>query len=79
VWTTSWTDYNTGVSGKTKMSDVAPESGYTGAEFTSLDTAVYMSMSWMTGSRTTGSASEWAVAPRNTNNSMVCNGGANLY
>lgn len=80
VWSSYWTDYATGVTHVNAIHDTAGsfESGYTGAEFSSLDTMVILSAYWQTGNVTTGSLSAWALAPRNANNGIVCNGGANF-
>ena len=74
---TTWTQYSTGISGLTAVHDLANgmDSGYTGAEFTSLDTYVYQTIYWMNGTVVTDQVSEWAVAPNNANNGYVCNGG----
>ena len=79
VWTNSWTDYTTRTTGNITTHDLAPESGYTGAEFTSLDTGVHETLQWMSGSTVAYRGSEWAVAPNNFNNHAVCNGGGNLF
>jgi hypothetical protein len=76
-WTKTWTAYANGATNQTTAQDVAPESGYTGAELTSLDTRFSVEISWMTGNSVTGSAAQWAIAPNNANNRLVCNGGGN--
>ena len=77
-WTRTWTAYANGQTNQTTAQDLAPESGYTGGEFTSLDTRFSVDISWMTGSTVTGTKAQWATAPNNANNMLVCNGGANV-
>ncbi|WP_426566215.1 hypothetical protein ACPPVT_06580 [Angustibacter sp. McL0619] len=77
VWTKTWTNNANGWKNQTLAQDEAPESGYTGGEFTSLDTRYSATISWMTGSTVTGTVSNYATAPYNSNNMLVCNGGAN--
>jgi hypothetical protein len=76
-WSTTWTESSTGATGLTTVHDVAGgmESGYTGAELTTVDTYVYLTIYWMNGTIVTDQISEWAVAPNNFNNGYVCNGG----
>jgi hypothetical protein len=77
-WTKTWTAYANGQTNQVTAQDLAPESGYTGAELHSQDTRFSVDISWMTGSSVTGTAAEWATAPNNANNLLVCNGGGNI-
>lgn len=78
-WSTSWTSLNSRTSGWTSLQDANGESGYTGAEFTSLDTFVLFHLDWYNSAlQLTNYADQWAYSPNSSQNHNVCNAGANF-
>ncbi len=79
-WSTSWTSVLYKTAGWTSVQDANGESGYTGAEFTSLDTFVLLQLRWYNsaGTAVTNQYDQWAYSPTSSQNHNVCNAGANF-
>jgi hypothetical protein len=79
-WSTSWTSVTEQTSGWTSVQDSPGESGYTGAEMTTLDTFVLLQLNWYSSDGTviTDQYDQWAYAPDSPLNHNVCNAGGNL-
>ncbi|WP_157695307.1 hypothetical protein [Nakamurella panacisegetis] len=79
-WSTSWTSVMYQTAGWTSVQDADGESGYIGAEFTSLDTFVLLQLNWYdsAGTAVTNHYDQWAYSPNSSQNHNVCNAGANF-
>ena len=79
-WSTSWTSSSARTTGWTSLQDANGESGWIGAEFTTLDTFVNFSINWFSsaGTAITHHVSEWAYSANSSQNHNVCNAGANF-